>query len=235
MNDIREYIRCRDDIFYFIETYLGLELRGYQIDILFKYLGLSTGRTENIISFRGSGLTTINLCYALWLALFHPDTNICIISPRSNAASFKHSSLYELYSKLENKWDKNNTRYGVCKHFDNSITFENNSKIEFSWDLGNNLRGKHFEVLIYDDLFSNPHDIECFKNTAPCGKKYIITNTELFDDKSEMETYGTVSTYPWYCNPDLTLKWYLTKLNSLGKTEFMLKFGCTRGNSNVEL
>ncbi|AMM43838.1 terminase DNA packaging enzyme large subunit [Pectobacterium phage vB_PcaM_CBB] len=234
MNNIREYILCRDDIFYFMEKYLKIELRGYQVDVLSKYWRLKTGKTANIQSIRGAGLSTINAIYSLWLLLFYPGTKIALIAPTAVMAENEKHIISRFYDIFVTNWDKDQTKYYITKYMTNKITFDSGSYIVFTWDLGNDLRGHSFDLIIYDSLFLNFHADECFKNTAPAGKKYIITNTQLSEKKCNMETYGEVSIYPWYCNPDLTQEWYSSMLNSLGNAEFEKRFGCTRGNSNGE-
>lgn len=235
MNNIREYILCRDDIFYFMEKYLKLEFRGYQVDILSRYWGLETGKTANIKSIRQSGLSTVNAIYSLWLTMFHPGTKIAIVTPNAVMADHEKRIISQIYDTFVTNWQKDQTKYYITKYMSDSISFDNNSSIMFSWDLGNSIRGRSFDVIIYDNLFLNVHADECFKNTAPAGKKYIITNTTLPEKVCQMETYGNIYVYPWYCNENLTQDWYLSKLNSLGNTEFDRQFRCTRGNSNVEL
>lgn len=234
MENLREYTLCRDDIFYFMEKYLKLEFREYQIEILSRYLCLQPNKTINIRSIREFGLSTINSIYMLWLVLFHPGTKIALISPTFFMAHNEKHTLSRLYDIFVTNWDKEQFKYRFSKFMSDRIIFDNNSTIIYSYDLGSTLIGQTFDVIVHDNLFLNPHPVECFRNTAPYGKKYIITNTTLPEKTNEMEQYGEISLYPWYCNEKLTQKWFLSTLNSLGNTEFERQFLCTRGNSNGE-
>ena len=234
MHDIQEYIRCRDDIFYFATEYLEADLKGFHIDILKKYIGLETGKTANIIGFRTSNLNTLNATYALWVTMFHDSTEICIVTQSRTYQSSILSIIENLINLFDKNWNSNQKKYEIDSITPHFISFENKSSITIASGNGNSIRGKKFDITIYESLFRNENAYECFFNTAHCGKKNIITNLGLLDEPSVIETYGDVYVYPWYCDVNLTLEWYIKKLNILGKTIFDLDYGCTRGFSNGE-
>lgn len=228
MNNIREYVLCRDDIFYFMVNYLDLEFRGFQIDMITKFLDLETGKTQNIVGHRGCGLTTISCVYALWKALFYPGSSIAFNSPRDMMSRDIKNTFYILYKQVLEKWDITQTRYSIEKFNERYIKFDNKSYVHFTC-AKEQMRGNRFDTIIYDSPYMGPGSAELFKQTAPSGYKYVILNTFLPPEEHELEKIGTVTTYPWYCDPNLTQNWYLTMLNSLGNDDFLLKYGCTRG------
>ncbi len=228
MNNIREYVLCRDDIFYFMMNYLDLEFRGFQLDMMNKLLSLKTGKTENILGHRGCGLTTVSCIYALWKTLFYPGSSIAFNVPRISMAFNIKNIFYALYQMVVQKWDNTQTRYSIEKSNDKYIKLDNKSYFYFCYRK-EQMRGNHFDTIFYDSPYLGEENAEVFKQTAPCGYNYVILNTVLPPEEHELEKIGTVTTYPWYCNPNLTQNWYLTMLNSLGNDNFLLKYGCTRG------
>lgn len=228
MNNIREYVLCRDDIFYFMMNYLDLEFIGFQIDMITKFLNLETGKIQNIMGHRGCGLTTVSCIYVLWKALFYPCSRIAFNSPRNMMAQDIKNIFYILYEMVCQKWNTSQTKYIIEKSSERYIKFDNQSYIHFTYNK-EQLRGNRFDTIIYDSPYIVPETFEVFNLTIPCGYNYVILNTCLSPDEHELEKVGTLTTYPWYCNPNLTQNWYLTMLNSLGNADFLLKYGCTRG------
>jgi len=228
MNNIREYVLCRDDIFYFMSNYLDLEFRGFQFDMITKFLGLTTGTTQNMLGHRGCGLTTVSCIYALWKALFYPGSSIAFNSPRDMMARDVKNTFYILYQQVLQKWDTSQTRYSIEKSNERYIKFDNKSYVFFT-SSREQMRGNHFDTIIYDSPYLGPGSAEVFSLTAPGGYNYVILNTFLPPEEHELEKVGTLSKYPWYCDPNLTQNWYLTMLNSLGNDDFLQRYGCTRG------
>lgn len=228
MNNIREYVLCRDDIFYFMMNYLDFEFKGFQFDMMTKLLSLETGKTENILGHRGCGLTTISCIYALWKSLFYPGSSIAFNAPSSMMARDIKNIFYTLYQMVVQKWDNTQTRYSIERSTEKYIKFDNKSYFHFC-STKEQMRGNHFDTIFYDSPYLGPGNAEVFRLTAPGGYNYVILNTFLPPEEHELEKVGTSTTYPWYCDPNLTLNWYLTKLNSLGNADFLLKYGCTRG------
>lgn len=228
MNNIREYVLCRDDIFYFIVNYLDIELKGFQIDMLSKLLELQTGKTENILGHRGCGLTTISCIYALWRSLFYPGSNIAFYVPNAMSARNIENVFEHLYDNVVRKWDNSQTRYSIDNRREKYIKFDNKSYFYFFYTK-EQMRGTHVDTIFYDSPYLGLGNAEVFKLTAPCGYNYVILNTFLPPEEHELEKVGTLTTYPWYCDVNLTQNWYLTMLNSLGNADFLLKYGCTRG------
>lgn len=228
MNNIREYVLCRDDILYFIVNYLDLEFRGFQFDIIDKFLGLNDGETANILGHRACGLTTMSCVYALWKALFYPDSNTTFYIPKASMAQNTENIFYSLYESFIKNWDKTQKCYTIYNKTTRYIKFDNNSYVHFCYSI-EQMRGNFLGTIICDHLYMYPSSIDIFNNFLPCGNKFIILNTALPLIKHELEDVGIEYKYPWYCNSTLTLNWYLTMLNSLGNTRFLLEYGCTRG------
>ena len=156
-----------------------MELRDTQFDILFKYMSLECGKIANIDNVRRSGLSTINGIYSLWLLLFYPETKLAMVSPNSSMVQNEKYIIYKLYDIFVTNWELSQFKNSIMDNSVLTLTFDNNSYIIFTWDMGNKLRGHSFDIIMYDNLGSNAHSYECFKNTALTGKKYIITNNSL--------------------------------------------------------
>lgn len=230
MNNLMEYTNCRNNIFYFMQKYLNIECKGFQFHIITSFLNVGTNKIENILGHRGCGLTTMSCVYALWRALFHADSAITFYCTISRFSKNIKNTFQDLYKILLKNWDL--TQYNCSLESINEwhIKFDNKSCIYFTY-AHEQLRGKHFDTIFYD----SPYLIYEFNEEIFAGTgNYFILNTSLPPIEHGLEKIGTLTTYPWYVDSNHTLNWYLKMLNSLGKTEFMLNYGCTRGNSNVE-
>lgn len=236
-----EYVLCRDDIFYFTEKYLDIKLRPYQIAQLLEYLDTNKIKMDLLtISHRASGMSTINAIFILWKVLFYPNVNIGIIHYNNNIQYNFEYILDQLYTTMENKWDVNQSRNQVIENNTRCIKYSNGSRILYATHNNSpeiRFRGYSLDTLIIEDVFSmiNPNK-EKFKENINSIKpnierNIIYTSTSLSETVQPIENDIHVKKMliPWYCNCDLTLDWYKSKLNSLGNTLFMLEYGCTRG------
>jgi hypothetical protein len=209
-------------------NYLDLEFRGFQYDMMTKFLDLENDKIKNILGHRGCGLTTASCIYALWVSMFYPGSSIAFYTPGTLMVRDIKNIFNLLYQKVLQKWDTNQKLYYVSSSNQRYIRFENKSKVLFCSTIVE-LRGNKFDITFYDNPYLGPKNAEVFEQTAPASNKCVILNTFLPPDEHELEKVGTLTTYPWYCNPNLTQNWYLTMLNSLGNADFLLKYGCTRG------
>jgi phage terminase large subunit-like protein len=86
-NQIAEFVKCKRDCIYFIESYVKIEhqkrgvipfkMHPFQKVIANKFVN---GRWNITNKSRQTGISTITSAYALWLALFHKSKRILIVS-----------------------------------------------------------------------------------------------------------------------------------------------------------
>lgn len=233
MNNIMEYVKCRDDIFYFMEKYLKLELRGYQIDELVNINSIKNGNVLSVLGHRQSGITLINYVHLLWSALFGTGKSSIIVVRNVFSEHLVHTSIKKLYDIFALNWDANQTRYHMlpstltgCR-----IKFSNESIIMTStYDRAIvETLGHRFDYMFFDEAFFYYHSSTVIENMRPCGNKSVITNSSLPILEHELELSFPIKSYPWYCNPSLTITWALSELNNSTNLSFNLMYGCFRG------
>ena len=76
LEEIEEYVKCRYDIFYFSEKYLGIELTPNQKSIIDSYQNHNKVVVECP---RRRGKTTVNAVWMLWHLIFETNHYICHI------------------------------------------------------------------------------------------------------------------------------------------------------------
>ena len=99
-------LRCKKDPFFFsLYIYVIHPLRGkvkfnlypYQKKVLWHFLN---DRFNIILKFRQAGITELISMYCLWLALFHPNKNIVIISIKDRVAKKVLKKIKYMYKNL---------------------------------------------------------------------------------------------------------------------------------------
>ena len=98
--------RASRDVFYFaslawvrhpIRGRVRFELYPYQKKVLWEFL---TRRFNIVLKFRQAGLTELIALYVLWLAMFHPNKNIVIISIKDRVAKRVLARIKYVYRNL---------------------------------------------------------------------------------------------------------------------------------------
>lgn len=229
MNNIAEYVLCRDNIFYFMEKYLKLEFRGYQIDILARYEDPNRPFILNILGHRGFGISTLNAIYLLWRVMFYPNEKLLLVVPNSSTIKEEQELIMRLYSTVTSLWPDDSVRYKVNVTSMGRIIFNNDSMIKIVTYSPDRVRGWNFDTIIMDSTGTMGYNF--FNNVIANGKKFIFTNSSV-PESEELDNMGDCHKYPWYCNDDRTLDWYIQMLNSLGKPEFNRSYGSNRGFSD---
>lgn len=104
--EFTELTRSATDVFYFAQfIYLIHPLRGkvkfdlypYQKSVLWQFL---TNRFNIILKFRQAGITELISMYALWLAMYHPNKNIVMISIKERVAKKILRKIKYMYRNL---------------------------------------------------------------------------------------------------------------------------------------
>lgn len=105
-SEFEDLVKCSRDIFYFAKfIYLIHPLRGkvlfdlypFQRSVLWQFL---TNRFNIILKFRQAGVTELISMYCLWLAMFHPNKIINIISIKDRVAKKVLRKIKFMYRNL---------------------------------------------------------------------------------------------------------------------------------------
>ena len=125
-NEIKEFIKCKNNCTYFIETYCQIQhpiqglvpfqLYNFQKDLLNAFQQHRFNITNKS---RQVGLSTLSASYSLWLALFHKKKTIIIIS-------IKDEDSMEFLKKIKTAYD------GLPEFLKDDLVLNNQHKLEFS-------------------------------------------------------------------------------------------------------
>jgi hypothetical protein len=105
-DDFKILHRASRDVFYFaslawvrhpVRGRVRFELYPYQKRVLWEFL---TKRFNIVLKFRQAGLTELIALYVLWLAMFHPNKNIVIISIKDRVAKRVLARIKYVYKNL---------------------------------------------------------------------------------------------------------------------------------------
>ncbi|SOK58544.1 hypothetical protein [Yersinia phage fHe-Yen9-04] len=178
MNNMMEYIKCKNSIFYFIEIYLKLELRDYQIKQIINYIEMEQDEILNITGNRGSGVTLINCVFLLWNVLFGMNEKHIMILNKQALIFYSLDSIFKLYSIVKSNWPNGQHINEISRNNRHIISFNNNCDIQVG-DLTmlHQIRSGLSNYIIFDDVDISNLSI---KTLNLYNKKYIVTDT--YDD-----------------------------------------------------
>lgn len=150
---IQEFLKCRDDPLYFIETYMKvihvdrglitIELYPYQKKLIKKCIDYRRIVAEQS---RQSGKTTAIVAFFLWYVIFNKDVTIGIFANKESVARQILSRLQLAYKHLP-KW----LQHGVEEWNKGTMFLENNSKVIASSTSGTSGRSYSYNIILIDE------------------------------------------------------------------------------------
>ena len=160
---IQEYIRCKEDIFHFAETYFKIisidegertiELREYQKKIL-KTITNPDKRFFAVLSGRQIGKSTISTIYLLHTLLFNADQTIAI-------ATNKEPTSMEILKRVAFAYQNLPLflQAGIITFNKKQIECDNNSRIIISSTTSSSLTGHSISLLYLDEFSKIPENM----------------------------------------------------------------------------
>lgn len=154
--EMKEYIKCSQDIFHFAKyfTIIGpageekMTLRPYQEKIMKVFCARIPGKNNRIVMMgRQTGKTTLATLYILWYALFHKSKNIAVLANKAAQASEILLRIKNAYIKLP-LW----LQQGLRKWNNGEILMENETKIFCGASSSSSVRGKSIDLLLVDEF-----------------------------------------------------------------------------------
>ena len=254
---IKEYIRCSQDILYFAEKYFHIvtidegkkliELYEFQKKILKVYVDPSPDKRHLILLVpRQSGKTTVTTIYALHYILFNTDKTVAILANKQAIAVDILKRVKLAYENLP-LW----LQQGVNPDGWNSLSLilENGSRVVTGSTSGTSISGMTISVLILDEFSKVPaHVAENFiTSTYPVissGKssKIIMISTpyglNLFYDFWSGAVRGKNGYFPMKVKydevPGRDEEWKVDMIKKFGLQRFMQEFSTKfLGSSNT--
>lgn len=231
-----EWRRCRDDLLYFVNTYVyvstpdqGRQLmstteRPYQVEGLLMLADPSVKRMITLKS-RQVGWTTMCAVAALWWVLFHADQYVLFVSRREDdARDILHKADYAyrwlpdwMRERAPERTDKTTQR----------MTFANDSLIRSEQSQSDPARGQTATLIIADEFASldKPEDAwASMEPVADIGGRIMILSTakgsgNLFSTMWQAATTGRSGFrpifVPWSAVPSRDQAWFDQKVDEL--------------------
>lgn len=250
-NKINEYIKCSQDIEYFLKKYIKIvNVDKGLIDFNPYEYQLKIARTVRDYRFticklpRQSGKTTIVAGILLWYILFNKDFNIGILA-------HKHSQSREILARLQlaYEWIPSWMQQGIVEWNKGSIQLENGSAVVTAATTGSALRGGSYNLIYLDEFAFIPSNMqeEFFRSVYPVissGKttKIVITSTpngmnyfykiwmDSVEDRNEYERVEI----NWWDTPGRDEKWKEQTIKNTSELQFQQEFECEfLGSSNT--
>lgn len=248
---VEEYVRCSQDIGYFVRNYVKIihvdrgripfEPYDFQSELLTKY---KDNRNLIVRLPRQMGKTITTAAFLLWYILFN-EQKVCGIL--ANKAITAREILSRLKMSFEGLplW----LQQGVLEWNKGSIALENGSRVIAASTSSSAVRGWSFSVIFLDEFAHVHNNIaeEFFTSMFPTissGKetKIIIASTPKgmnhyykFWIDAEQGRNGFVPLfYPWNAHPERDEVWKEAQLKALGEVKFNQEVLCQFiGSSNT--
>lgn len=181
---INEWIRCRDDILYFAETYCAIthidygtikvQLRDYQKDML-KIMAENRMSVSKLS--RQLGKTTVVAIFLAWFACFNKDKNIGILAHKGSMSAEVLDRTKQAIELLPDFLQP-----GIVEWNKGNITLDNGSAISAYAASPDAVRGNSFSLIYIDECAFIPNFNEAWLAIQPVissgrHSKIIITTT----------------------------------------------------------
>jgi hypothetical protein len=181
---VQEYIRCSQDIVYFVETYMKIisidkglvnfKLYPYQKQMLSNFAG---NRFNIVTTARQAGKSTTTCAFILWYIIFNPDKTVALLANKGDTAREILGRIQLAYQHLP-KW----LQQGIQEWNKGSFVLENNSRVIAAATSSDAIRGYSINMLFIDEAAFIENWDEFFTSVYPTissGKesKIILVST----------------------------------------------------------
>jgi len=238
--ELKEYLRCMNDIEYFLENYVKIvsldegtvkfKMYDYQKRMI-KHI--DENRFSILLLPRQMGKSIVSCGYLLHHAIFNPDKTIAILA---NKAATAREMLGRITFMLENL--PFFLQPGVKVLNKGNIAFSNNSEIIAASTSSSSIRGLSINVVFIDEMAFIQRSEEFFTSTYPVissGKstKVIVTSTpngiaNMFYKLWEGAVNGTSEFAPlkieWWEHPNRDEKWKEETIANTSPEQFKQEF-----------
>jgi hypothetical protein len=150
---VEEYIKCSQDVIYFVEKYMKIinvdrglipfKPYGYQKDML---ISMAENRYTCIATARQAGKSTTTCAFVLWYVLFNKAKTVALLANKGDTAREILSKIQLAYQHLP-KW----LQQGVREWNKGSLELENDSRIIAAATSSDNIRGYSINLVFIDE------------------------------------------------------------------------------------
>ena len=243
VEQISEFIRCKDDPIYFAREYIkivtvdeglvGFNMWPFQEKLIERF---HANRFNICMMPRQTGKSTTSVSYLLHYAIFNDNVNIGILA---NKAATARELLGRLQTAYENvpKW----MQQGVLSWNRGSLELENGSKIFAASTSASAVRGMSYNILFLDEFAFVPNHIAdaFFSSVYPTitsGKstKVIIVSTphgmnhfyRMWHDAERGKNEYCHTDVHWSEVPGRDEKWRQQTIANTSEQQFKVEFEC---------
>jgi hypothetical protein len=239
----QEYVKCKNDYIYFIETYCYIVTidNGLQLFKLYdcqrkKLKIIHENRKVILMEGRQQGKTTSSAAYILWYTIFQDSKNVAILANKATAAREVLSRYQTMYESLP-IW----LQQGVKSWNKGDVELENGSKVFTSATSTSGIRGKTVNLLYVDEAAIIPNTVaeQFFTSVYPTissgeSSKILLSSTPLgynhfwkFWNDAEHKRNGFINLFiPYWEIPGRTKEWADDQRNLLGELKFNQEVLC---------
>ena len=223
---LKEIIKCGTDPVYFMTHYTWVQhpVRGlvrfsmypYQIDTVNK---IQTNRRNIIVKSRQIGISETVAQYILWLALFHKDKVIAVVSKSQDASN-------EIIRRIKMSYAKLPEQLKISTFDRNSVTelrFDNRSLIKAYGLTEDVARGKSISFLFVDEAAAIDIGESMWQSVSPTlseGGGVIIVSTpkgqsnwfySMYENAEKGRNGFIPMKLPWTVHPEHDDNWFETE------------------------
>lgn len=252
-HEISEFRKCKNDIVYFVETYMKIrhvdkglvpfELYDYQKELL---LHLKDNRFSITTTCRQAGKSTTTVAFFLHYIIFNKYKEVGILANKGATAKEILGRLKLAYEELP-KW----LQQGVEAWNKSTIELENGCKILAASTSSSAVRGYSFSSVFVDEAAFIPSNVwkefyDATYNTISSGEdtKFILVSTpnglnhyyHLWENANKEEGGNTYAPFSvtWKDVPGRDKKWRDETIANIGTDSFAQEHECQfLGNSNT--
>jgi hypothetical protein len=242
-DQIEEYVKCANDVEYFVEKYIRIvnvdsgivpfKMYPYQKNMIRTFANKRFVITKMP---RQSGKSTTVVSYILWLILFKDNQNVAILANKGKLANELLEKLKLAYEFIP-KW----MQQGVLTWNKGNIELENGSKVVAAATSASAVRGNTYNCILLDEFAFVPRNIaeHFFASVYPTissGKttQVIIVSTPFgmnhyykmwMDAKESRSLYAPIEVH-WRDTPGRDDKWRDETIKNTSEEQFRQEFEC---------
>jgi hypothetical protein len=242
-DNIREYIKCKNDPVYFAQNYIKIVtldhgLQPFRLyDFQEKLVRNFHQKRFNICKMpRQTGKSTTVVAFLLHYAVFNDSVNIGILANKASTARELLGRLQIAYENLP-KW----MQQGILSWNKGSLELENGSKILAASTSASAVRGMSFNILFLDEFAFVPNHIAdaFFASVYPTitsgqSTKVIIVSTphgmnhfyRMWHDAERGMNEYTPTEVHWSSVPGRDSEWKKQTIANTSEDQFKIEFEC---------
>lgn len=234
---LNEWVKCKTDPIYFVETYVKIvnldggmipfKLYDFQKEMVKNILG---NRKTIIMTSRQSAKTTTSAACLLWFVLFNDYKTVAILAHKAAGSAEVLRRIKQMYENLP-KW----LQQGVKRWNEGDIALENGSSIFTAATTASAITGRSVNYLYVDEAAVIPNTLaeEFFASAYPTlssGKttQILLTSTPRGfnhfwkfwkDSENGLNDFVRIQV-DWHQVPGRDEKWLADQRQMLGETKF---------------